>query len=186
MSKFPLFISPLVHLKTAIDVVQLSKLTDPAYLGPKTALEYFGPLLKRKAENPDATIIAFFLDAVREIRFSKDYRSSKSFEIERLRPYMRVAVDLAQQGNPYSAERERVLSARSLFWDVDEIFNRLKSEYRLDEISKPYGLKIKSKNTIIQPLPLRPKRDAKQEEFDILFASDHLGYERYVEWESVA
>ena len=78
------------------------------------------------------------------------------------------------------------MCAQGLLWDFDELFNRFKRDCRLDEISKATGLKIKSKNTIVQPWPMRIKENATQCEFNILLASSHIGSERYVEWENAA
>ena len=77
------------------------------------------------------------------------------------------------------------MSVLGLFWSFDELFSCFKCECRLDEISEATGLKIKSKNTIVQPWPTRIKENA-QHDFNVLLASGHIGSERYVEWENAA
>ena len=74
----------------------------------------------------------------------------------------------------------RFRSAQVLFRDYDELFSRL---CRLDEISKATALKMKSRNTIVQPWPIRIRNNATQGDFNVLLASGHNGSERYVEWE---
>lgn len=80
----------------------------------------------------------------------------------------------------------KVMAGVLLFRDFDGLFSRFKRECRLDEISESIGLKMKSKNTIVQPWPMRIKENASQREFDILLASSHTGSERYVEWKKAA
>lgn len=48
-------------------------------------------------------------------------------------------------------------------------------------ISEAAGLRMKATNTIVDHWPLRGKKDAPQEEFDLLFAAGHQGRARYVE-----
>ena len=93
---------------------------------------------------------------------------------------------MVQGGSRSNPEFIRFMSAEILFRDFDELFSRFKSECRLDEISKATRLKMKSKNTIVQPWPMRIKENATQREFHVLLASGHIGSERYVEWKNAA
>lgn len=95
---------------------------------------------------------------------------------------MPIQLDMLQ---PYNADFLKHNDARSRFQDVDELFNRFVKECYLYEISEMEGLKIKTKNTLVEKWPFRFRNGAKQEEFDMLMASGHLGSERYVEWESL-
>ena len=169
-----------------VAILQLSNITDRAYLGPTATLFTFGPLLKRKAENPNATIVALFLNAVHEVFNPQDYRSSARSAMDRLRSYIPVTRDMVQDGSMSNPGFIKLMSAQGLLWDFDELFSRFIRDCRLDEIGQATGLKMKSKNTIVQPWPMRIKRNATQSEFDVLLASGHNGSERYVEWESVA
>ncbi len=99
---------------------------------------------------------------------------------------MPVTRDVAQGSSSSSPEFIRFMSAEVLFWDFDELFRRFTRESRLDEITKVAGLTMKSKNTIVQPWPMRIKENATQREFDVLLASGHVGSERYVEWKNSA
>jgi hypothetical protein len=54
-----------------------------------------------------------------------------------------------------------------------------------DSIGKTIGLQVRDKNTIVEKWPLRLKRGASKENFNILLASGHIGGERYVEWEDL-
>jgi hypothetical protein len=56
-------------------------------------------------------------------------------------------------------------------------------ECSLSKISHAAGLNMKAENTIVGPWPLRIKENATQQEFDLLLASGHSGFEHYVVWE---
>jgi len=129
--------------------LQLSNITDRGYLGPEITLVTFGPLLKRKTENPNATIVALFLNAVYEIYSPLDYRGSIRSDMERMRAYISITRVMIQDSSRSNADFMRFMSAQVLFRDFDELFNRYKCECRIDEFSKAAGLKVNSKNTIV-------------------------------------
>ena len=64
-------------------------------------------------------------------------------------------------------------------------FQRFMDECRLEKMGKASGLQMKLKNTIVEPWPIRLKKNATQDEFDVLLASSHVGSERYVEWKGI-
>ncbi|KAL9129400.1 MAG: hypothetical protein Q9217_002131 [Psora testacea] len=184
--KLPSIVEQYERDHCLFDRIELSNITDRGYLGPGATLAAFGPLLKRKTENPSATIVALFLNAVHEVYAPQDYRSSMRSDMERLQSYIPITRDMMQEGGMSNTECIRLMSAQVLVRDFDELFSRFKRECRLDEISKATGLKMKSKNTIVRPWPMRIKKNATQREFDVLLASGHNGSERYVEWENAA
>ncbi|KAF7958784.1 hypothetical protein EAE96_002317 [Botrytis aclada] len=168
--------------KDYFDRIEVSNIGDRAYIGPRKLLMTFAPCLKRKSHNPHATLLALFLNAVHESRTEKDYIDSLTNDSVKLHRYMTIQRDMLQ---PHNADFLRYNDARSRFQDLDELFDRFVKEYRLYEISKMEGLKMKTKNTLVEKWPLRLRNGATQEEFDMLLASGHLGSERYVEWESL-
>jgi len=166
--------------------LQLSNIADRGYLGPEITLATFGPLLKRNAQNLDATLVTLFLNAVHEVFSPLDDLASIGSDMGRMRPYMPANRDMIQHSNASNADFLRFMGACCIFRDFDELFKRYMRECRFGEISKAAGLKMNSKNTIIHPWPMRLKKDATQRDFDFLHASGHNGSERYVEWKSVA
>ena len=164
--------------------MQVSNITDRGYLGPKITLATFGPLLKRKTENPNATIVALFLNAIHEVYSHHEFLKSALSTMERLRSYIPMTRDMLQASSRPNAAFVRFLSAEVLFRDFDGLFNRFKRESRLEEISKAVSLTMKSENTIVRPWPLRLRTNATQREFDVRLASGHTGSEWYVEWKS--
>ncbi|KAI4222628.1 MAG: hypothetical protein L6R40_008569 [Gallowayella cf. fulva] len=89
------------------------------YLGPMATLAAFGPLLKRKTENPSATMVALFLNAVHEVYSPLDYLSSMHSDMERLRSYLSVTRDMVQDGNKYNPEFIKFMSAQVLIREFD-------------------------------------------------------------------
>ncbi|KAF7905570.1 uncharacterized protein EAF01_006091 [Botrytis porri] len=168
--------------KDYFDRIEVSNIGDRGYIGPRKLLMTFAPYLKRKSQNPHATLLALFLNAVHESRTEKDYIYSMATDSAKLRRYMPIERDMLQ---PYNADFLRCNDARSLFQDLDRPFDRFMKDCSLYEISKVEGLRIKTKNTLVEKWPLKLRNGAKQEEFDMLLASGHLGSERYVEWESL-
>ena len=164
--------------------MQVSNITDRGYLGPGITLGTFGPLLKRKTQNSNATIVALFLNAVHEVHSPLDLLNSTRSTMERVRSYIPVTRDMVQASTEHSANLVRFLSAEVLFRDFDDLFNRFKRECHLNEISKAAGLTMKSENTIVRPWPMRLRKNATQREFDVRFASGRTGSERYVEWKN--
>lgn len=164
--------------------MQVSNIADRGYLGPETTLATFGPLLKRNPDNPNATIVALFLNAVHEVYSQHGYLSPRRSDMARLVSYIPMTRDMVQDSSRSNADSVRLLSAQLHFRDFDDLFNRFKSECRLDEISQAAQLIMKSENTIVRPWPMRLSQNATQREFEVQFASGHTGSERYVEWKS--
>jgi len=143
-------------------------------------------LLKRKTKNPNATIVAQFLNAVHEVYSPLDYQGSMRSDMKRMRPYILMTRDIVKNSNRSNTDFIEFTSAQVLFRDFEESFNHYKRECCLNEISKAAGLKMNSKSTIVHPWPMRIRKNATQREFNVLRASGHSGAERYVERESAA
>ncbi|APA07182.1 hypothetical protein SS1G_04092 [Sclerotinia sclerotiorum 1980 UF-70] len=169
------------------DRIEVSNIGDRGYLGPPKLLATFAPYLKQKSQNPHATLIALFLNAVHEYYDAHDHIGSIKAEIAQLNNYMTLdAATISRiDQETYNPEVIKYLNARSAFRDFDRPFDKFQKHCRLNEIGPIVGLKIKSKNTVVEKWPLRLKPGSAQEDFEILLASGHTGSERYVEWESL-
>jgi hypothetical protein len=99
--------------------------------------------------------------------------------------YLRMTPEDFQQRGVSNADIGRFVDTTILFCDFDELFQRFMNECPIKEIGNMVGLEMKSKNTIIEPWPMRLKMNATQDEFDVLLASDQNGSERYVEWKRI-
>ncbi|MCJ1307220.1 hypothetical protein MMC25_000866 [Agyrium rufum] len=186
--RLPSMIQQREMSKTRFDRIEVSNIGDRGYLGPQMTLATFGPLLKIKAENPHATLLLLFLNAIHEVSTAEDHLGSMKPEIERIRKYLELdpAVFRNRDGMKYSADFHRFNDGRLMFRDFDKLFSRFHQECQLDKIGEAVGLEMKWKNTIIEPWPMRIKKNATQDEFNFLLGSSHTGSERYVEWRSLA
>ncbi|KAF7867297.1 hypothetical protein EAF04_005380 [Stromatinia cepivora] len=171
--------------KNYFDRIEVSNIGDRGYLGPLKLLATFAPYLKRKSQNPHATLLALFLNVVHEYSDAEDHLGSMKAEMLRLNKYMSLDAVTVSRFETWNPELNKYIDARSAFRDFDRPFDRFQKECRLNEIGQIVGLKIKSKNTLIEKWPLRLKPRSTQEDFDMLLASGHKGSERYVEWESL-
>ena len=174
-----------IHLPSCkVDDPQLSNIADCGYLGPEVTLTTFGPLLKRSAENPNATLVTLFLNAVHEVYSPLNDLGSMGPATDRLRKYLPLTREMFQQNNSSNPDLLKFIEAQIMFRDFDELFERFMHECRFDEISNATGLEMKSRNTIVRTWPMRLKKKGTQREFELLHASGHIGSERYVEWKS--
>lgn len=142
-------------------------------------------MLKRKSQNPHATIVALFINATHEVTTPADIVAMMAEETQRLRMFMPLdltALMIRQDGT--DPDLMKFMEARVHFRDSDKLFERYMQRLDFANVAKNAGLKMKKKHTVIQPWPLRLKKDPTQKEFDDLMASGHIGNERYVEWES--
>ena len=164
---------------------QVSNITDRGYVGPGATLSTFGPLLKPASENPKATLLALFLNAVHENEsYTDSIITSLKSDRDRISRYLKVTRDMSKGGSS-NADLMRLIGASSMFRDFDKPFRQFMEQCRFGEISTSNGLRVKGKHSIVESWPLRLKHDTTKEEFDVLHASGHIGSERYVEWERV-
>ncbi|KAJ5047251.1 uncharacterized protein L3040_003090 [Drepanopeziza brunnea f. sp. 'multigermtubi'] len=167
------------------DRIEVSNIGDRGYLGPQTIIGTFGPLLKDKSHNPCATLLTLFLNAVHEEFSEADSLLTIKSESIRLQNYLPTDPAKFQPGHMFDAEFMRFNDARLMVRDFDKVFEKFMQKCDFPEIGKAAGLVAKSKNTIIEPWPLRLTTKSTRAEFDLLHASGHIGSERYVEWERV-
>lgn len=96
----------------------MSNLIDRGYLGAAATLLAFGPLLKRRDQNPYATLIGLFLNATREVSTSIDTLNTMSSQMNRLRRYMPVAWEEVDLDSEMDAESKKwILGGGSGYWE---------------------------------------------------------------------
>ena len=142
-------------------------------------MDLFGPLLKSPSENPHATLIAPYLNAVQEVHDPKNQERVNS-----------ELLAVSRYSWPSDKDREEMTSAASVklmgamvkLRDSDALFQKYMIRHDFDRISREAGLVMGIENTVILKWPLRLRANASQEEFDVLMSSGHMGSERYVEW----
>ena len=146
-------------------------------------------MLKPKAENPYATLLMLFLNAVREVESEE---APDMFRINQLRQFM-SNVDssiLNILREPSSmADVSRLSSVLNMFGNFDRFFNIFLARpdpYKagsMDTLTRAHGMKVKMQHTIIEPWPYRVTNSTTKAEFKTMLSQSTRGHERYMEFE---
>ena len=172
--------------KTAFDRVEVANIVDMPYLGLDITLRTLGPLLRKKAENPHATLIALFMNAIHHAE--KDL--GNSYIETNLRLAMKKVVQFLPVKetpiNRSSAAMVRMMLAKDIFRDLDHLFTHYMKMTDFSKASREASMTMRTKNTVIDPWPLRFRKEygepGAQEALNQLMSSSSSGNERYVEW----
>ncbi len=168
------------------DRVEVANIVDRPYLGLAQTLRTCGPLLKPSAENPHATLIALFMNAIHlaEENLGDDYLAA-SFK-SAIAQIAKFAPAQLSRSNATGAASAFRIQARDVFRDFDRLFAHYMGMEGFDRAGREAGMRMKAANTVIDAWPLRLGKEygepGAQEAFDRLVASGSSGSERYVEW----
>ncbi|KEY75023.1 hypothetical protein S7711_01362 [Stachybotrys chartarum IBT 7711] len=176
------------HLKSkTFSRIEVSNVADAGWLGIRGTLASMIPLLQDTLDNPHATLITLFMNAVDETLTDEDRRSVMTLNSMSTRRLLRY---LPPNGAPPSQYDPRIIKfnlARDLVTTYDNIFDRYMKEFEFREASELFGAMLKENHTIIQPWPnqlkLQPGQVGAQEEFDRCMSAGLTSKERYVEWQ---
>ncbi|KAL9097609.1 MAG: hypothetical protein Q9165_000506 [Trypethelium subeluteriae] len=164
-------------------VLQVSNISDAGYLGIAGTLRIFGHLLDSPHDNPHATLVTLFMNAVEETVNEKREAESFQAEIMQLTKYLPPKTLSFSNGDPFMVN---MLSARPLVRDVESLFNTYMEFHRFKEAEKLHDVKMKESHTVIEQWPTRLKlqhgEPGWEDEFKIKHSSGHSGNQRYVEW----
>ena len=172
--------------KMAFDRVEVANIVDMPYLGLDKTLRTFGPLLRKAAENPHATLIALFMNAI--------HYAEKNLGDSYIENSLRLAMKKVVQFLPVketsinrtSAAMVRMMLAKDIFRDLDHLFTYYMKLADFSKAIREAGMMMRARNTVIDPWPLRFRKEygepGAQEAFDRLMSSSSSGNERYVEW----
>ncbi|KAF2800286.1 hypothetical protein K505DRAFT_382762 [Melanomma pulvis-pyrius CBS 109.77] len=163
------------------DRIEVSNISDLAYVGPALCLWEFAPLLKPLSMNPHAAILFLFQGAVVEMdrHLTDDQRRADTFAANPQR-YMTIP----SYGNPlWDPDVYKFIQCADGLRDWDQSWARFEDELQLPAMVADMGLKMRTKeeHTLVKPWPKRMSKDASQEEFDFMVAKYCTGFERYVE-----
>lgn len=151
-----------------------------SYMGIDPTLAYFGPLLKPALENPHATIITLFLNAIESMR-----DDACNLDVGHGARYMPQSAQAAVS-NRRGVDAIRILSASQLFADHSNYFAEYMQAFNFEGAAAAAGVSMKINNTIVGPWPcaleLQLGHPGAREEFKLLLGSAHTGLETYVEW----
>ena len=181
----PFYLNKSVE-KIAFDRVEVANIVDMPYLGLDITLQTCGPLLKTAVENPHAILLALSMNATHHAE--KDLGDGYISDILRL-AMKKVVQFLPVKEVPIkrtSAAMVRTMLAKDIFCDLDHLFTHYMKLTNFSKASREAGMRMKTRNTVIDPWPLRFGKEygesGAQEAFDRLMSSSSSGNERYVEW----
>ncbi|KNG52716.1 mynd finger family protein [Stemphylium lycopersici] len=194
---------------TQFDRIEVSNICDRGYVGVDRTLQTFSPMLKSRTENPHATLLMLFLNAVREEEsfLSSDSKTKTApapdarrvQNIKKFLPHIDPGVvDLVMgQTTPSSPGRTFILdvtmisSAMRMFDNFDDCFNGFLEcpdpikVASMDTLTQAHGMKVKTQHTIIKPWPYRVTNNTTKEEFSSMLSESTTGDERYMEFEKL-
>ncbi|KAK2757688.1 hypothetical protein FQN54_004657 [Arachnomyces sp. PD_36] len=175
--------------KDSLSRIEVSNISDAGWLGIHLTLGLMVPLLQAPLQNPHATLVTLFMNAVEETLTEEDkirdmHRDSSVSK--RLREYLPLK---RMPTSPYDPAMVKLLVGIELVKNYDHIIDRYLEGLQVSEIAGFLGTKAKEKHTIIEKWPyrlkLQPGQPGAQDEFDRLLRSGVSGKERYLEWKRV-
>lgn len=98
----------------------MSNICDGGYLGIKRTLALFGPRLRSREDNPHATLVTLFLNAVQEVTSKMDEYQEMFKEMKKVSAY------LPQTAPPSSNDAGFLWASAAVCMvrDVDKFFNK--------------------------------------------------------------
>ncbi|OBS28259.1 hypothetical protein FPOA_02200 [Fusarium poae] len=178
------------HLaKQRFDRIEVSNISDGAYLGINTTVSILSPVLEPPSVNPHATLITLFMNLVdenvtREEQIADvDAESPSSKCLSQFLPLTTLRI------GHYDPGVTKLVHARDHARDFDYVFERISQMLQLSEYPRYMGVAIKEKHTIVEKWPfrlkLKPEQKGSKEEFDLLMRGSTSGKELYLEWKRI-
>ena len=181
------------------DFNEISNICDRGYVGVDRTLQVFSPMLKPKTENPHATLLMLFMNAVTKeesksgsdmfrVYQANEFMSgigSNIFDIWQDRPCGR------QLEEPPSLVDSSIFSyVMNMFGDFDGFFNKFLGHPdphkagSMNTLTRTHGMKVKMQHTIIEPGPFQITDSTTKAEFQIMISQSTTGHNCYMEFEN--
>ncbi|KAL4922141.1 hypothetical protein BDW62DRAFT_217950 [Aspergillus aurantiobrunneus] len=166
--------------------IEVSNISDAHWFGIHRTLNAFVPFLQHPKDNPHATLVTLFMNAIAET-LDKD----KFYDLPRrsLHTTRRVLRYIPLDQPPISPYDPRVIKfnmGMRIASTYDTTFDQYMSDMRFHEAGAFFGAAMKDRHTIIAKWPfqlqLRPGQPGAQEKFERRMGDGMSGKERYVEW----
>ena len=103
---------------------QVSNISDAAYLGPTRTLAILTPLLRSPAENPKATIITLFMNAIDETLTDDDRMRDMTTNSASTKRLMQLIPRRGVSLSEYDPTLMKFIQGRALLTDFEDIFSR--------------------------------------------------------------
>ena len=182
---------------TFTDQTQTSNTCDLWCLGPLPPVRLLGPLLQKLSENPHATLVTLFMNAV--IDAGVDATPTLRADLNVLPRYPKIrsmkkidemlAVSALYLAAPPGRDVESIFARyvwESSFIDILLTGSRYMEREGFGPLTHYAGMMMKNRHTIIEKWPTRlkltPGQPGADEEMDVVLRSCRSYMERYVEW----
>ncbi|GFG26617.1 monoterpene epsilon-lactone hydrolase [Aspergillus udagawae] len=169
--------------------IEVSNISDAGWLGIHHTLRLMVPLLQTPLDNPHATLVTLFMNAVDETLTDEDRIQDLTAHSPTTKRLFKYLPPKGRPTSPYDPELIKFNLGRDLVKPYDHIFDRYSKNLKFREAADFFGAAMKETHTIIDKWPyrlkLRPGQPGAQEEFDRCISGGMSGKERYVEWKIV-
>ncbi|KAF5658279.1 SET MYND domain-containing protein [Fusarium denticulatum] len=180
----------LDHLKKgSFDRIEVSNISDKAYLGVNVTVAVMVPLLRSSTVNPRATLITRFMGAIQENMTSEDRLGFDKLDeiVTSLEGYL---PEPPLPTTTWDTVIIKWMFASDLVRTFDHVFDRIARKLEFDKFPEFLNVGIKDEHTIIDKwrfrLKLKPGQKGAQEEFDrMMMGQGVTGKELYLEWKRV-
>ncbi|KPM34923.1 hypothetical protein AK830_g11652 [Neonectria ditissima] len=186
------FLDRVPKLKIKFELFNLdavSNISDGGYLGIHRTLYTMVPLLQTPLENPHATLITLFMNAVDETLTDHDRMRDMTLNSQVTQRLLTFLPPSRRDIPINDPELIKFNLGREIVSTYDDIFNRYRDKLKFHEVAEYLGAAMKEEHTIIEKWPyrmkLRPGQPGAQEEFDRILSEGMTGKERYVEWKRI-
>ncbi|KAL4953336.1 hypothetical protein BDW69DRAFT_194896 [Aspergillus filifer] len=170
--------------KDSFNRIEVSNICDVNYMNIHRTLLFMVPFLQLPADNPHATSVTLFMNAVPMI---PEYEGKilqmgpGSNEAKRLLKYMPL-----KPTSPGDPDLFKFMEGMEIVTNYNRFFDRYMKELEFKEAGEFFGAQMKAKHTITGKWPyqlkLKPSQPGAKEEFERLLCSGMTSKERYVEW----
>ncbi|KAK5687370.1 hypothetical protein LTS10_001508 [Elasticomyces elasticus] len=170
--------------------IETSNIADDGYLGATQTLLYVTSLLKSPAENPHATVLLLFMNAVEDTISEEEQLKIMPAEVKRVLKFM--PLDMQDSAATARYGKENVLRSYAAInvRDGTKYFEQYTRARNFTKTAEVLKMSPKIQHTIVEKWPLKlkllPHQQGAKEEFMTLLQSPHQGIERYMEWQRTA
>ncbi|RDH38175.1 hypothetical protein BDQ94DRAFT_166380 [Aspergillus welwitschiae] len=133
-----------------------SNFSDQGYLGIHRTLNATVPLLQTPVDNPHATLITFFLNAVDETLTAQD-KAKETFELPTKKHISGYLPSKEQSIITQCNKIGQLITVQAMIKDFSHIFERYIVKHRMREAAKSMGTVMKQSHTIVEKWPFRMK-----------------------------
>ncbi|KAJ5890842.1 uncharacterized protein N7473_007070 [Penicillium subrubescens] len=178
------FLDRIFELKVSFKLLHLDAADLPDHLDEDSFSRIDTP-----NQNPHATLITLFMNAVEEVMTLEDRLQGLAPDSRALRDSRKYLPLNKKPDSRYDPVLMKVQYAQELVARYEHVFERYLEKLKAREAGDAVGAAMKEKHSIIEKWPyrlkLRPGQPGAQEEFERCLRDGVSGKERYIEWKRV-